>query len=83
MAPGPDGGLYVLVVDQSATQPSGPGNRSVLTLLDVQGRPRAGWPIALVGWECSDGYWYWPLPVTAADGSVRLVCSTITAPGEP
>jgi hypothetical protein len=83
MAPGPDGGLYVLVVDQSATQPSGPGSRSVLALLDAQGRPRAGWPIALVGWACSDGYWYWPLPVTAADGSVRLVCSAIRAPGEP
>jgi len=83
MAPGPDGGLYVLVVDQSATQPSGPGSRSVLALLDAQGRPRAGWPIALVGWACSSGYWYWPLPVTAADGSVRLVCSAIIAPGEP
>jgi len=83
MAPGPDGGLYVLVVDQAATQPSGPGSRSVLALLDAQGHPRTGWPIALVGWACSSGYWHWPLPVTAADGSVRLVCSASTAPGEP
>jgi hypothetical protein len=83
MAPGPDGGLYVLVVDQAATQPSGPGSRSVVALLDRQGRPRPGWPIALVGWACSDGYWYGPLPVTADDGSVRLVCSTITAAGHP
>jgi len=67
MAPGPDGGLYILA--------DGPGNGAVLTLLDVLGRPRAGWPIALVGWSnCSESDWP-RSPVAAADGSVRLVCS--------
>jgi len=68
MAPGPDGGLYVLVADTG-----GPGNRSVLTLLDTRGRPRAGWPIALMGWLC--GGWADPPPLAAGDGSIRLVCS--------
>jgi hypothetical protein len=67
MAPGPAGGLYILA--------DGLGNGAVLTLLDVQGRPRAGWPIALVGWSnCSESDWP-RSPVAAADGSVRLVCS--------
>jgi len=76
MAPGPDGGLYILVADTS-----GPGSRSVLTLLDVQGRPRAGWPIALVGWGC--GGWAESPPLAAGDGSIRLVCSVSAGPGEP
>jgi hypothetical protein len=70
MAPGLDGGLYVLVADTSGT-----GDRSVVTLLDRQGRPQAGWPIALEGWSlCGKQGWY-----AAADGSVRLVCYA----GEP
>jgi hypothetical protein len=52
-----------------------------VTLIDADGRPRAGWPFALPGWWCGDGGWYWPCPVTAADGSVRVVCQPNTRPG--
>ena len=79
MAPGPEGGLYVLVADMS-----GPSSRSLLALLDTQGRPRAGWPIALVGWDCAQAGWHPRDPLlTADDGSVRLVCYGNSGSGEP
>ena len=66
LAPGPDGGLYV-VVDGTRSRLSDPPNVAVVALLDSVGRPRAGWPIQIDGWTCGS-------PVVATDGSVRLVC---------
>jgi hypothetical protein len=60
MAPGPGGGLYV-----SIPRPGG----SVLVLLDRDGTPRPGWPIA-VGQSNACG-----LLLPVADGSVRLACT--------
>jgi hypothetical protein len=82
MAPGPDGGLYV-VVTYPEYVPGWQGNGSILTLIDANGRPRAGWPIALPGWWCGDGGWYWPSPVMAADGSLRLMCYANANPDLP
>ncbi len=60
LAPGPDGGLYVAISVRK-----GP---AVLVLLDRDGRPRAGWPVAIKGstW-CG-------LPLAVDDGSVRIIC---------
>jgi hypothetical protein len=66
-APGPDGGVYVVVSDT--------GSGSVVSLLTAGGTPRPGWPVKLDGWDCDapNG----PLvPVVASDGSVRVVCMT-------
>lgn len=75
MAPGPYGGLYVLVND-----PSG----ALLALLDAAGEPREGWPTALPGWTCdspsTSATW---APGVAADGSVRVVCYAWDAPEDP
>jgi hypothetical protein len=60
MAPGPNGALYVSI-------PRAGG--SVLVLLDRDGTPRSGWPIAL-GQSNACG-----LLLSIADGSVRLVCT--------
>jgi len=71
LAPGPDGGVYVLV--------NGDVGDSVLALLDASGRPRPGWPIALRGWSCdnpSPGTSIWA-PSVADDGSVRIVCYAV------
>jgi hypothetical protein len=73
MAPGPDGGLYVLV-DAPRGAVSGPPSRAVLALLDAAGKPRPGWPIALTGWSCKDQNSAARVMSTAADGSIRLVC---------
>jgi hypothetical protein len=75
MTPGPARGLYVLISARQ-TVLSGSASRSVLALLDANGQPRPGWPIALVGWTCdnpSPGTPPWS-PLLAADGSVRIVC---------
>lgn len=61
MAPGPNGGIYVLIPTRAAP--------AVLALLDQDGHPAAGWPVALDGaTSCSQ-----VLPVV--DGSVRVICS--------
>ena len=79
LAPGPDGGLYVLAV-VTRSFPSDPPGRSVIALLDSIGRPRAGWPIQIVGWACGaepyEGVTRQSTrqPLVATDGSVRLVC---------
>jgi len=72
-APGPDGGLYVVV--------NGAPSGSVVALLDPSGEPRMGWPVTLVGWDCDASTGEPFLPVVASDGSVRLVCSSEAAPG--
>lgn len=60
MAPGPGGGLYVLI----------PGrNGGVVALLGKTGQPRSGWPVLLAGLDGCD------LLLPVADGSVRVVCS--------
>jgi hypothetical protein len=79
LAPGPDGGLYVLVTETRSVQSDPPGT-SVLALLDAAGRTRTGWPIQVDGWLCGAE----PIegatppstrqPLVATDGSVRLVC---------
>jgi hypothetical protein len=74
MAPGPDGGLYVLI-DAPQVLLAGPPSRTVLALLDAGGQPRPGWPIALAGWNCSDPNGAERAWSAAADGSTRLVCS--------
>jgi hypothetical protein len=79
LAAGPDGGLYVLV-DRTRSLPSDPPSTAVLALLDSIGRPRAGWPIQIVGWACGaepyEGVTRQSTrqPVVATDGSMRLVC---------
>jgi hypothetical protein len=73
MAPGPDGGLYVLVSPEEATD--GVPSSSILALLGVDGQARPGWPLGLAGWTC-DGpgeVASWP-PVPAGDGSVSIIC---------
>jgi hypothetical protein len=60
LAPAPDGGLFVAIPVRK-----GP---AVLLLLDGDGRPRPGWPIAIKhSTACGP-----PLPID--DGSVRIVC---------
>jgi hypothetical protein len=60
LAPGRDGSLYV-----SISVREGP---AVLLLLDGNGRPRPGWPIAIKdSTQCG-------VPYPVADGSVRIVC---------
>ena len=61
MAPGPNGGLYVSI----PRPPDGP----VLVLLDRDGRPSPGWPLAF---GQSSACW---LLLPVADGSVRLACT--------
>lgn len=61
LAPGPEGGLYVLIPMRTAP--------AVLSLLDSTGKPRAGWPVAVPGATFCDHL----LP--ADDGSVRVVCT--------
>ncbi|OGO57423.1 MAG: hypothetical protein A2Z32_04140 [Chloroflexi bacterium RBG_16_69_14] len=70
MAPGPDGGLYVAISVRK-----GP---AVLVLLDRDGRPRPGWPVAIKGstW-CG-------LPLPVDDGSVRIICdASDLTPSDP
>jgi hypothetical protein len=84
MTPGPDAGLYV-VISSPRRVIDAPASRSVLALLDQTGRPRAGWPIALVGWTCAppgDANAPWP-PAQAAAGSVVVVCYSDSTPGGP
>jgi hypothetical protein len=79
LAPGPDGGLYVLA-HVTRSFPSDPPGRSVIALLDSAGRPRTGWPIQIAGWACGaepyEGFTPQSTrqPLVATDGSVRLVC---------
>ncbi len=74
MAPGPAGGLYVVV-----NEPDG----AVVALLDAVGEPRPGWPTSLPGWTCSApgtaASW---APGVAPDGSIRLVCHDTGTAGE-
>ncbi len=72
LAPGPDGGTYVLVSTANAGADR-PG-RSVLALLDPTGDPRAGWPIAVDGWSCDDPNARPLPPATTSDGSITVVC---------
>jgi hypothetical protein len=58
MAPGPDGGVYVLVPVE---------RRAVIALVSSDGHVAAGWPIELDSGYC------WQL-LSARDGSVRAVC---------
>ncbi len=60
-APGPGGGLYVLIPSRAAP--------AILALLDSNGRPAAGWPVVLEGAAFCEQL----LPVE--DGSVRAVCT--------
>lgn len=57
-AAAPDAGVYAMLPDERG---------AVLTLLDVHGDPRPGWPIRLTSRWCS-------YLLTAGDGSVRVVC---------
>ena len=57
MSPGPAGDVYVLIWTE---------DRPVLALLDLTGKPRAGWPVA-VDAGCD-------LPASEPDGSIRLIC---------
>jgi len=85
MAPGPGGGLYVVVSSARVTV-GGPGGRSTIALLDATGKPRTGWPIAIVGWTCdtpSPGSLAWQPSVVASDGSVRVVCYADDDLGNP
>ena len=61
MAPGPYGGLYVLIPARHAP--------ATLVLLDSSGNPAPGWPIVVPRATSCDKL----LPV--ADGSVRLICT--------
>lgn len=74
MAPGPYGGLYVVVDSEG---------ESVVALLDAAGSERPGWPTALPGWSCDapnpDAAWS---PGVAPDGSVRILCYRDGTPGE-
>jgi hypothetical protein len=81
MAPGPDGGLYVLVSSESPA--GGAPSSSTLALLGADGQPRPGWPLGLTGWRCDapDEEVSWP-PVPAGDGSVSIVCRGDAASGE-
>ncbi|MFH1475151.1 MAG: hypothetical protein ABIG85_04750, partial [Chloroflexota bacterium] len=73
MAPGPDGGAYVLV-STGGDAMSGRAGRTVLALLDAAGNPRSGWPIAVDGWICDNPNGSaWP-PETAGDGTATVVC---------
>lgn len=73
LAPGPDGGTYVLTTTANAGI-AGRSGRSVLALLDRAGDPRPGWPIAVDGWSCANPYsGAWP-PEVASDGSVTVAC---------
>jgi hypothetical protein len=74
MAPGPAGGLYVLI-DAPQVLLAGPPSRAVLALLDAGGQPRPGWPIQLIGWNCADPNGAERAWSAAADGSTRLVCT--------
>lgn len=60
MAPGPAGDLYVYIAS---------GRGSILAMLDASGRPRTGWPIALVESWCS-------LPAAARGDVIHLVCAS-------
>jgi hypothetical protein len=73
LAPGPDGGLYVVV--------NGAPAGSVVALLDASGAPRTGGPVTLAGWNCDAATGEPFLPLVASDGSLRLVCSSEAAPG--
>lgn len=66
LAPVPDGGLFVAIPVRK-----GP---AVLLLLDRDGHPRPGWPIAIEH-STSCG-----LPMPVADGTVRLVCDATDLP---
>lgn len=74
MAPGPDGGLYVLI-DAPREILAGPPSQAVLALLDGAGQPRPGWPLKLTGWSCGDPNAASGAISTSTDGSVRLVCT--------
>lgn len=79
LAPGPDGGTYVLVTTADAGSAQNPG-RSVLALLDPAGEPRTGWPVAVDGWSCANPYaGAWP-PDVADDGSVTVACLSWDTP---
>jgi hypothetical protein len=73
MGAGPDGGTWVLTVHDGGAA-ADPTSISVIGLIDAEGRPRTGWPIALAGWRCGQDGPPRTLPV-AADGSIRLVCA--------
>lgn len=60
-APGPGGGLYVVIPNRVAP--------AVLGLLDSTGQSRPGWPVVLPGATSCDEL----LPVD--DGSVRVICA--------
>ena len=80
MAPGPDGGAWVLVVDPAIQ--AGAASTSVVALLDRAGAPRPGWPIAFHGWDCGGVATPHQLMV-ATDGSIRLDCAADTVGEAP
>ncbi|HEX2754227.1 MAG TPA: zf-HC2 domain-containing protein [Candidatus Limnocylindrales bacterium] len=80
-AAGPDGGVWVLADHPGDLGPDA-ASTSVLGLLDRDGRPRPGWPIAFDGWSCDADAPPHGLPV-AADGSIRLVCASDTTSEGP
>lgn len=61
MAPGPYGGLYVLIPARGAP--------ATLTLLDSSGNPNPGWPIEIGGATWCDQL------LSVGDGSVRAICT--------
>jgi outer membrane protein assembly factor BamB len=69
MAPGPDGGVYVLIHTATGGKPG-----LVLALLDPAGMARPGWPIAVDGWSCLAQNLAVSVLSAASDGSIRLVC---------
>lgn len=74
MAPGPDGGLYVLITRPRQAL-AGPPSQTVLALLDTAGQPRPGWPVELTGWDCWAPNRVAGAFSTATDGTTRLVCT--------
>jgi len=73
VAPGPDGGAYVLV-SAGGDAMAGRAGRAVLALLDAAGHPRAGWPMAVDGWSCDSANGSARPPEVSNDGSVTIAC---------
>lgn len=69
IAPGPDGGVWVVVVNSTLQAPS-----STVGLLGPDLKPRAGWPLRIKGWICGDGNFGGWAPQPTASGAVRIVC---------
>ena len=78
LAPATAGGVWVLVSDPANL--AGESGRAVLALLTKDGEPAPGWPQEIQNVDCSGGA---ATPLVAADGSVRLTCSTASPVATP